>query len=107
MNNAISLVMLGGILAICILYLSRAFKATKTNKVEKSWFLSLLLGSLVGFLSGLLFGLPVIHHVFSKGWLLQGEKRDLGLWYLGTMGTTVLGGLIFLCVFSYLKNRKN
>ena len=100
MNNAISTIMLGLIVSICISFLLKGWKKTEINNKNQKWLTTCFAGMAVGFIVGLFLGATNSQLFFSESFLKK-EGAAYGVFailsicfsFIGAFTALILHGL--------------
>ena len=104
MSNTISLIMLGLILAVCVMFMLKMLRTPTQSKENQKWVLACFSGAAIGFVGGGLLGVLNPQLLFSNSFLRQ-EGGDLGAIILLALGFSVLGGVASLPLRGLFRKR--
>lgn len=105
MNNSISILLLGFVLAICVSFMVKGSRKPAPEKETQKGTAIGLGGAAVGFISGLLLGAFRPQAIFSDSFLKR-EGGELGAIALLAIGLSVAGTILFLLIYGLIKKRK-
>ncbi len=105
MNNIISIIMLGIVLAVCINFMFKVLRKPEPEKETQKGVAIGLGGAGGGFIAGLLIAVIKPQAFFSDSFLMQ-EGAELGAIALLAIGFSVIGAIVSLLVFGYFRKRK-
>lgn len=104
MNNTISLIMLGLVLAVCVMFMLKMLRTPTQNKEDQKWVLVCFFGAAIGFVGGGLLGATNPQLLFSNDFLRK-EGGELGAILLLALGFSFVGGLMSLPLCGLFRKR--
>ena len=104
MNNSISIIMLGLVLAACIWFILKGWHQPAPDKDTQKGSMVGLLGGGAGFVGGLFLG-AIKPEIFFSNAFLKHEGGGLGAMVLLAMAFSVVGAVCSLLIYEFLKKQ--
>ena len=104
MPNAISVIMLVLVVAVCVFFMLKSSRVQPVEKQDQKWLLILLGGVVIGAVLGGALGVPIVEWAFKMFDYSCGLEA-LGVWLLSVMFFMVIGGLSAFPAYHLFRKR--
>jgi len=105
MNNSISIIMLGLLVAVCIRFIMKGWRQPKPDRETQKGSAFGLTGAGVGFVTGLIFGAVKPELFFSNSFLKE-EGSEIGAPVLLAMAFSVAISIFCLLIYGFINKRQ-